>query len=233
MPIPINETPSTERLHELFVYQPETGLLINKTNRSPRVKAGKAAGCIGEGYRLVRVDGTLYKAHRLIWKMAYDEDPTIDIHQGKGGSLDNRLENLSTLTRRENCSIEKTEASGLPVGVWLHKGGRYQAQINISGKNTYLGYYDTSDQASEAYQRALAMHLDGLTRQEIQKALGVAQHTPSSQYKGVYWNKARQKWVAQIQINGKKKHLGLFLTEKEASDAVLQARSASYPVITL
>jgi len=41
----------------------------------------------------------------------------------------------------------------------------------------------------------------------------------SSQYKGVTWHKATDKWRAQIKINGKFKHLGLFAIEIEAARA--------------
>jgi hypothetical protein len=42
---------------------------------------------------------------------------------------------------------------------------------------------------------------------------------PASQYTGVSWHKASQKWRAQIGINGKKKGLGLFSSELEAHEA--------------
>ena len=38
----------------------------------------------------------------------------------------------------------------------------------------------------------------------------------SSKYKGVSWDKSINKWRSQIQINGKKKHLGYFINEMEA-----------------
>ena len=38
----------------------------------------------------------------------------------------------------------------------------------------------------------------------------------SSKYKGVSWSKVISKWRAQIKINGKTKHLGLFDNEEEA-----------------
>lgn len=41
----------------------------------------------------------------------------------------------------------------------------------------------------------------------------------SSQYKGVHWHKIVKKWVAQIMINGKRKHLGYFDREREAAKA--------------
>lgn len=41
----------------------------------------------------------------------------------------------------------------------------------------------------------------------------------SSKYKGVTFNKARQKWVAQLSINNWPKGLGYFNSEKEAAEA--------------
>ena len=39
----------------------------------------------------------------------------------------------------------------------------------------------------------------------------------SSQYLGVSWHKARGKWTAQIEIEGRKKHLGYFVDEESAA----------------
>lgn len=41
----------------------------------------------------------------------------------------------------------------------------------------------------------------------------------SSEYVGVFWSKKNNKWCAQIKINNKSKHLGLFENEIEASNA--------------
>jgi hypothetical protein len=44
----------------------------------------------------------------------------------------------------------------------------------------------------------------------------------TSKYVGVYWNKARQKWVAMVRLpKGKKNYLGGFENEDEAYKAVL------------
>jgi len=45
----------------------------------------------------------------------------------------------------------------------------------------------------------------------------------SSKFKGVCWNKKCNKWVSQININGKLKYLGLFKCELEASHAYQKA----------
>ena len=40
----------------------------------------------------------------------------------------------------------------------------------------------------------------------------------TSKYKGCYWEKKRNKWRAQIKINGKQKSLGYYDSEKEAAE---------------
>ena len=42
------------------------------------------------------------------------------------------------------------------------------------------------------------------------------QSSYSSNYKGVCWDKSRNKWVSYIKINGNRKHLGRFESEYEA-----------------
>ena len=42
-------------------------------------------------------------------------------------------------------------------------------------------------------------------------------------YPGVFWNKARGKYQAQIVVNGKNKHLGVFHTAERAYQAYLKA----------
>jgi hypothetical protein len=43
----------------------------------------------------------------------------------------------------------------------------------------------------------------------------------SSKYTGVSWSKTREKWIAQIQINGKALNLGGFDSENDAKNAYL------------
>ena len=45
----------------------------------------------------------------------------------------------------------------------------------------------------------------------------------SSSYVGVSWHKPTSRWIAHISINGKKRHLGLFTDELEASEAYQSA----------
>jgi hypothetical protein len=67
-------------------------------------------------------------------------------------SLDNRLENLQIITQRENSTKDKKR--DLPTGVY-RKGSKLRSWIFINGRKKYLGYYQTQEEASAAYQKAL------------------------------------------------------------------------------
>ena len=70
--------------------------------------------------------------------------------------LNNHLNNLRVITQRENCSKERSIKSGLPVGVYFNKSrNKFRADIRINGNRYYLGYYNTIEQASQAYQNKL------------------------------------------------------------------------------
>ena len=70
--------------------------------------------------------------------------------------LNNHIDNLQIITQRENNSKERTLKSGLPVGVCFRKDiNKYRSQIYLNGKIKYLGCYNTSEEASNAYQNKL------------------------------------------------------------------------------
>ena len=50
---------------------------------------------------------------------------------------------------------------------------------------------------------------------------------------GASWHEGRQKWQAQIYINGKAKYLGLFKTKEEAHAAYLAAKRELHPFSTI
>lgn len=169
------------------------------------------------------IDGKQYLSHRLIWKWVYGADPHGELdHIGQEG-LPVKLNhswNLQEVTSREHRTITHAhyKKSGLPIGVYL-EGNRYQGRIVQDGKKIYLGTYDTPQEAHHAYLQALQAIENG--DQVVSAAKPFA-----SPYKGVSWHKKNQKWTAQIAVNGKQKYLGSFLTEEEAHQAYLSARSA-------
>lgn len=51
----------------------------------------------------------------------------------------------------------------------------------------------------------------------------------SSGFLGVCWDKRESKWLAQISVNGRRKHLGYHATPEAASEAYLAAKRELHP----
>lgn len=135
-----------------------------------------------------------------------------------GDRSDDRAENLRIVTHRSNLSTcfraDKGSLSSEHVGVNWDKGtSKWVAKIQDNGVQTYLGLYNTEIEASHSYQLALSKIEDGSFNSDDYKP------KYTSEYKGVSFHKASNKWVVQITENGKRKHIGYFLTELEAHQA--------------
>jgi hypothetical protein len=55
----------------------------------------------------------------------------------------------------------------------------------------------------------------------------------TSKFLGVHWSKCHGKWQARIQIDGKKKHLGVFDNEEDASRAYIEGKARLHPFSTM
>lgn len=70
--------------------------------------------------------------------------------------LNNNLDNLRVVTQRYNVNKELIQKKGLPAGVcWLKRDKVFRSSIKINMKTIVLGYFDTPEQASNAYQSKL------------------------------------------------------------------------------
>jgi hypothetical protein len=135
-------------LKELFEY--EDGNLIWKESRGC-VKAGTVAGTLhAKGYTQIRINGKIYRAHRLIWlyhKGSVDVALQID-HINRKRS-DNRIDNLRLTSQNENQW--NRDAKGY---AWHKASNKYQAYIQYYGKLKYLGRYETEREARSVYLKA-------------------------------------------------------------------------------
>ena len=139
-----------------------------------------------------------------------------------GDKSDDRVENLRIVTHRANSSTcfrsNEESFSSQYVGVsWSERHSAWRSIIAHNGVAVRLGNYDTELEASNAYQSALSKIEDGSFDPNYYKP------EFSSEYKGVSFHKASNKWRTQITINGKQKHIGFFKTELEAHQAYLKA----------
>lgn len=69
-----------------------------------------------------------------------------------GDGLDNRRENLRPATRSQNLCNRRCRigASGFRGVTWQKNRGAWKAQIGLEGKNYYLGYFPTAEEAARA-----------------------------------------------------------------------------------
>ena len=112
--------PDLDTLHEVLDYDPATGAIIRKSN-------GKFAGCVNSiGYTVIMVKGTLYLAHRLVFKMYHRSDPAAYvIDHINGDRSDNRIYNLrrcrknSAVNARNRRSKGKYTVDADGVGRWV------------------------------------------------------------------------------------------------------------------
>jgi hypothetical protein len=100
------------------------------------------------------------------------------------------------------------------------RGLKWEAQITMDGKCTYLGRFDREVDAALKYDevaaplgRSLNFPLgsphDGTSSGRIKGG--------TSKYKGVSWHAKVQGWTTDIYLHGRRKYLGTFDDEEEAA----------------
>lgn len=154
------ERPSVERLRELLEYDPETGELRWKVRRSNQLQAGDEAGSInGDGYRIVKVDRYNALVHRVAWALQTGEWPpdNAQIDHKDMDRSNNRWDNLRMASQSHNQwnrTAYRNNTSGYK-GVYYFKNRRkWLSKIQRHGKEHFLGYFDTPEEAHAAYCKA-------------------------------------------------------------------------------
>lgn len=74
-------------------------------------------------------------------------------------------------------------------------------------------------------------HINGIrddNRLENLRPCTLAENSRNNKSKGYYFNKQNNKWHAQVQVRGKKTHLGFFEDEELAELVVAEARATFY-----
>lgn len=143
-----------DELKMYLSYNPETGEFFRLHDTSPRWLAGKIKGTnSGHGYIKIGIKGKHIYAHRLAWLYVHSEWPE-EIDHINGDRSDNRIVNLRSVSKaqnNQNMAIQKSNTSGFKGVSWCKDKKKWKAQISINNKNTFIGRYDTKEQAHEAY----------------------------------------------------------------------------------
>lgn len=150
---PPKSPPPYERLRELLLYDPETGLFTRKTAKG-NAPAGAVAGNVRRGYVRIGIDYRVYPAHFLAWFYVTKEWPPCTVDHINHDGSDNRFANLRPATMQQQSANRRgvRAASGFK-GVTKVRG-RYQAAIKVGGRSKYLGLFATPEEAHAAWAAA-------------------------------------------------------------------------------
>lgn len=183
--------PQAELLRQILRYDAESGKLFWLTRRPDLFKDGRQAkehSCAKwntlfagkeaftatnrQGYKCGAIFDRQYKAHRIAWALYHGIAPEGQIDHIDGDRTNNRISNLRDVTNKENsrsACIPKNNTTGY-MGVSFTAGrGMYRASIKVDGRQLFLGYWKTAEEASNAYTAARDSHgfsaRHGTTRQ--------------------------------------------------------------------
>jgi len=174
------------------------------------------------GYYKVHISEKTKEVHQLLAEAFLNHIPCglkIVVDHINNVKTDNRLINLQLITHRENSSKDKKGYSSEYVGVyWDKQNKKWKSQIKFKGKTKHLGSFNSEENAAKYYQDALTC-----VQENIIEYIKVKKPKLTSKFKGVCWKKTNKKWISQINIKGKRKHLGSFNSAEEAAEAYQNA----------
>ena len=155
-------SPSAARVREVLSLDVETGFLYWRITLGSRAKAGARAGTLHKatGYWFVSLDGVRYRSHVLIWLMLHNEWAPRRIDHRDRDRGNNRPLNLRKATesqQRQNTAKRSDNSSG-ERGVYLHKCGKFAAEVRVDGQKIWVGLFDSIKLAAEAVRDTRNTH---------------------------------------------------------------------------
>lgn len=149
---------SADRVRELLSYDPITGSFTWLVKR-PHVEIGQIAGHMGiGGYWTLKIDGQIYKAHRIAWLFQTGTWPSSEIDHINGHRADNSWINLRLATHSQNQAngrMYRNNKCGFKgVSPTYTPPGRFRARIRKDGTERSLGVFLTAEEAHRAYVEA-------------------------------------------------------------------------------
>jgi HNH endonuclease/AP2 domain len=131
--------------------------MYNKNNKyGKKGEWGLVNGSFRNGYLLFGIDNKTISFHRIIGYVYLGldiNDKSQEIDHINRIKNDNRVENLRIVSHFEN------QWNIGAKGVYFKKRcGKWVAQIQKNNVKKHLGYYDTEEEASKAYQDAKLIH---------------------------------------------------------------------------
>jgi hypothetical protein len=146
---------TVERLQQVLSYNSQTGVVSWKANSGiwGRLKAGSTAGYKDpSGYISIRIDDTLYKAHRLAWALHYGSFPNQGIDHLDGDPSNNKIDNLRQADQFVNNQNRRDKKTSKTLGTYFCANRNvWQAYITVRREHFFIGSYKTQEEAHQAY----------------------------------------------------------------------------------
>jgi hypothetical protein len=163
------DLPSQEYLKDLFSYSDTNKAMPLTYKKRPKyayaITIGDNAGSLDTscGYYRVRIKGSLYKLHRIIFKYHNGWCPDEIDHEDCDKS-NNLIGNLRTTTSSQNVhsrGLTISNTSGYKGVSFVPHLNKYKSQIRINDELIYLGVFHTPQDAHKAYaNKATEIHGD-------------------------------------------------------------------------
>ena len=113
-------------------------------------------GTLSTGYKYIQINGKHKRLHRVIyyahnqgWNIS-DNSKNNHIDHIDGDIVNNDIRNLRVVTQQQN-NFNRTRAKGYS---WHKRDKKWRAQIKLNNKHIHLGYFDTEEEARNAYLEA-------------------------------------------------------------------------------
>jgi hypothetical protein len=140
-----------DRLKEITRYDPDSGFFTWALSRR-RCRVGEKMGCVAKnGYVVIRLDNTLYLAHRLAWLYQTGEWPAHQIDHINRNRADNRWSNLREVTNAENAQNKRAKPNKSGFCGVRKENSKWLAEIKVNYRPIRIGLFDTPEEAHQAY----------------------------------------------------------------------------------
>jgi hypothetical protein len=148
--------PSQDKLRGLLRYDAQTGVLHWRVRRKG-VNSSMVAGVQNRGYIVVRIDGELFLAHRIIWKLVTGDDPVDRIDHEDMNRSNNSWSNLREADNGKNmmnAGLRKDNSTGAKSVFWERHSQSWRVRIGCNGVQHDFGRFKEFDAAVHAMTEA-------------------------------------------------------------------------------